>query len=165
MNLSKLRLGLVGVACAMVVGMGTSLAWRAPAANAGGLEEIVLDAGFHHIGDLFIASWIVPEPEGTTLEIMFRLTQGQIRRAKTAHFEFFLLQNDWSNIIVNGQRWFLPVTANTDGRFVDITGKTLFSIPTSFLEAGLNSIVFESTQRGNNYDDLEIGEVVLMLNR
>ncbi len=28
MDLSKLRLGLVGVACAMVVGMGTSTAWR-----------------------------------------------------------------------------------------------------------------------------------------
>ncbi len=133
--------------------------------NAGGLEEIVLDAGFHHIGDLFIPSWIVPEPEGLTLEIMFRLTQGQIRRAKTAHFEFFLLQNDWSNIIVNGQRWSLPDTRLTDGRFIEVTGKQLFSIPKSFLRQGSNSIVFESAPRGTNFDDLEIGEVVLMLNR
>ncbi len=158
MSFSKLSFVVVGVACAMVVGMGAS-------PNAGGLEEIVLDAGFHHLGDNFIPSWVVPKPEGTILEITFLLNQGQIRRAETAHLEFFLLHNSWSNVIVNGRQWSLPETENTDGTFVDITGKTLFSIPTSFLEAGFNSIVFESTQRGNNFDDLEIGEVVLMLNR
>ena len=155
---SKLSFAVLGVVCAMVVGMQAS-------PPAGQLEEIVLDAGFHHLGDAFIPSWVVPDPEGTILEITFLLNQGQIQRVKTAHFEFFLLHNDWSNVIVNGRRWSLPYTANTDGSFLDITGKTLFSIPTSLLDMGLNSIVFESTQRGNNYDDLEIGEVVLMLNR
>ncbi len=160
MKLMGLGFGVVGVSCAMVVGMGSN-----QIVGGVGVEEIVIDAGFHHLGDNFIPSWVIPDPEGTILEITFSLTQGHIQSAKTAHFEFFLLHNDWSNLIVNGQRWFLPNTSSTQGPFVDITGKTLFSIPTSFLEAGLNSIVFESTQHGNNYDDLEIGEVVLMLKR
>ncbi len=161
-RIMAVALGVVGVACAMVVGMGE------PESRGlhGGLQEIVLDAEFHHLGDNFIEPWLIPDPEGTILEITFLLNQGQIQRAKTAHLEFFLLQNDWGNLIVNGRRWTLPETHLTSSGFgLDIAAKTLFSIPTSILDMGLNSIVFESTQHGKNFDDFEFGEVVLLLNK
>ena len=162
-RIMAVALGVVGVACAMVVGMSEPESRRL---EAGGLEEIVLDAEFHHLGDNFIGSWVIPDPEGTSLEITFLLNQGQIQRAKTAHLEFFLLQNDWSILIVNGRRWSLPqthLTSSTAG--LEIAGKTLFSIPTSLLNMGLNSIIFESTPHNRNYDDFEFGEVVLLLNK
>ena len=104
-------------------------------------------------------------PDGTPVAITFSLNQGQIQSAKTAHLEFFLLNNHHSNVIVNGREWSLPYTGDTNGSFGDITGKTLFSIPSSLLGAGLNWLAFESTQHGTNFDDLEIGEIVLVLNK
>jgi hypothetical protein len=142
----------------MVVGMGAN-----PTRD---LEEIVLDAGFHHLGDNSFDWWVVPDPEGTSVEIMFSLTQGQIRRAKSAHLELFLLQNNWGNVILNGRRWTLPLTRDTEGaEQLPDTGKTLFSIPRSFLRKATNSIVFESVPHGGNFDDFEFGDVVLILNR
>ena len=157
MRFSKLSFAVLGVMCAMgsVVGAGQ---------QAGRSEEIVvLDAEFHHIGDSVINEWVVPVPEGTYLEIPFWLTHGQIEAITTAHLDFFLLHNSWSHIIVNGRRYSLPETENMDARFLAVAAKTLFSIPPSFLKAGPNWLVFEAMQHGTNVDDLEIGDVVLIL--
>ena len=156
-----LKPGLLAMsaACVMVVGMGAN-------SNIGGLEEIVLDLEFHHLGDNFFATWTVPSPEGTILELTFPLNQGQIQRAKTAHLELFLFNNHWANIIVNGRALTLPYTGETSSTLgLEIAGKTLLSIPPAFLQSGVNSIAFETTQHGSNFDDFEFGEVVLLLNR
>ena len=50
----------VGIVCATVIGMGTL---ESRGLGASGLEKIVLDAEFHHLGDNFIGSWVIPDPE------------------------------------------------------------------------------------------------------
>ncbi|MHC4217281.1 MAG: hypothetical protein ACYSU7_02385 [Planctomycetota bacterium] len=158
------------MACAGIAGTTAGPAGQTAGAvgmaNGGGYQEVILDGGFHHLGDNFLAHWIVPDPEGTTLEIIFWLNQGQIQSAKTAHLELFLLQNNWSNVLLNGRRWSLPLTEDTEG--VDqlpVTGMTLFSFPKSFLQHGDNSIVFESVPHDGNFDDFELGEIALILSK
>ncbi len=137
------------------------------------LIEIGIEADWHHVGDgVGFTSFVIPDAEGIYWETEFPLESGQIRRSKSAHLAFYLMDSDsqYDTVWVNGFPMALPGTKQLDKHHASLISKTLVSIPIGLLRKGKNHIRFEATalhnpSPGNTHDDFEFGDVVLILSR
>jgi len=141
--------------------------------HANRIIEIGIESEWHHLGDgIGFSSFVVPDAEGIYWEKEFKLSSWQIRRSKTAHLSFYLLDTgtQYDSVEINGFAIALPSTKDLDKVHVGLVSKTLISIPIGLLRKGPNSIRFEATplhnpEPGNTHDDFEFADVVLVLSR
>ena len=135
--------------------------------------EIGIEADWHHVGDgIGFTSFVIPDAEGVYWETEFRLKSWQIRRSKSAHLAFYLMDSgsQYDTVAINGFPIALPGTEQLDKHHANLISKTVISIPIGLLHKGKNHIRFEATALhnpapGNTHDDYEFGDVVLILSR
>ena len=120
--------------------------------------------------EVFIASYIdlgdFPAP---SWETTIHINQGQLSRATYAALEFVAVavwEGTSDNVIVNGRKYVLPISEPLGNSHIAFRGKTVIPIPVGVLQAGENTIRFESgpiNNPTNQWDDFEVADAVLVL--
>ena len=122
------------------------------------LIEIVVSDNFIHLGD-----------DQPTWETTVHIQQDELSRSRYAAVEFVAV-NVWEgtsdNLIVNGRKYVLPISEPLSTADIPFRGKTAIPIPAGALQSGDNTIGFESgpiNNPTNQWDDFEVGDIVLVL--
>lgn len=139
----------------------------ATVANAGSssrpeLHDVVIDEDIHHIGD---------DNDTPLWETTFSLRRTVLAETTDARLEFWLAGSDGgrNSFVLNGRSFALPDSRLVAAGEFSLVSKTLVSIPVGLLQAGTNTLAFESGMLNlnpppeNTYDDFDFGEIVLLL--
>jgi hypothetical protein len=121
----------------------------------------ILDYRYHHLGNDYIGTWVIPEPEGTYWETKFWLRKNDLNSKEIAFVKFLAKDIGFSDLIVNDNRIKIhEADAPTTQNYLIY----IIPVPVDLLQIGKNLIGIETNQWDTgNFDDMEFGELEIWL--
>ncbi|CAK0761976.1 hypothetical protein CCP3SC5AM1_3010001 [Gammaproteobacteria bacterium] len=131
--------------------------------TATSMKTLVVDNNYYHLGDNVKPSFINPNPEGIKYEKKITVPS-YVTSSSVAFVQFTETDVFSANLIINGKIISLPRNELPSGEvnLVNPYDVKIISVPAGFFISGSNTIGFVVTQQVNgNYDDIEIGKIVI----